>query len=127
VNVRLVGLTVTAVPVPVNGIVWGVPGALSLTERFAVREPVAVGRKVTLMLQFAPAARVAPQVVVLAKSAAFVPVKPMVVMLMLEFPVFDRVTARALLVVFNNCTPKASEVGDSCAAGLVPVPLNGTV
>ena len=117
----------TAVPVPVNGIVWGLPGALSVTDRFAVREPVAAGRKVTLMLQFAPAARVAPQVVVLAKSAAFVPVNAMLVMLMVEFPVFDNVTARELLVVLITCTPNASEVGDSCAAGLVPVPLSGTV
>ena len=100
---------------------------MSLTERLAVREPVAAGWKVTLMLQFAPAARVAPQVVVLAKSAGFVPVNPMLVMLMLEFPVFDSVTARAVLVVFNICTPKAKEAGDSWAAGLVPVPLSGTV
>lgn len=100
---------------------------MSVTDRFAVREPVAAGRKVTLMLQFAPAARVVPQVVVLAKSAALVPVNAMLVMLMVAFPVFDKVTARELLVVLITCAPNAREVGDSCAAGLVPVPVSGTV
>jgi hypothetical protein len=44
------------------------------------------------MLQLAPAARLVPQVVVLAKSAALVPVNAMVVMVIAEFPVFDSVT-----------------------------------
>jgi hypothetical protein len=44
------------------------------------------------MLQLAPALRVVPQVVVLAKSAALVPVNAMVVMLIATFPVFDNVT-----------------------------------
>ena len=99
---------------------------MSLTERFAVREPVAVGRKVTLMVQLAPAPSVAPQVVVLAKSAALVPVNAMLVMLIVAFPVFDNMTVRELLVVFITCTANASEVGVSCAAGPVPVPVRVT-
>jgi hypothetical protein len=99
---------------------------LSVTERFAVRAPVAVGLKVTPMLQLAPAARVAPQVVVLAKSPALVPVNAMLVILILAFPVFDNVTVRELLVVLTNCTAKAKEVGESCAAGPVPVPVRVT-
>ena len=50
----------------------------------------------------------------------------MLVMLMLAFPVFDNVIVRELLVVFNNCALNVSEVGDSCAAGLVPVPVKAT-
>ena len=53
---------VTAVPVPVSGTVCGDPLALSVMVKVPVRVPVAVGVKVTLMVQFAPAATVAPQV-----------------------------------------------------------------
>jgi hypothetical protein len=93
---------VTPVPVPVRATTCGLPGALSLTDNEAVRAPVAVGRKVTLNVQFAPAAKVAPQVVVRAKSAAFVPVIDVLVMVILPFPVLDKVTVLALLVVFNG-------------------------
>lgn len=86
---------------------------MSVTERFAVRAPVPVGRKFTLMLQLAPAARLVPQVVVLAKSAALIPVNAMVIMLIATFPVFDNLTVWELLVVFIVCTPNATEVGES--------------
>lgn len=43
----------------------------------AEREPVAVGLKVTLIVQFAPAATLAPQVLVCEKSVLFVPVMVM--------------------------------------------------
>jgi len=59
-KVRLVGVRVTAgaVPLPVSGTVCGLPVALSVTEMLAVRLPVAVGVKVTEMVQLAPAASV---------------------------------------------------------------------
>ena len=45
---------------------WGLPVALSVMVMAPVRVPVAVGVKVTLMEQLAPAAREAPQVLVWA-------------------------------------------------------------
>jgi hypothetical protein len=51
-------------PVPDRATVWGVFGALSLNVSVPLRAPFAVGLKVTLTEQFAPAAKVAPQVLV---------------------------------------------------------------
>ena len=65
-NIKLAGdkFTPGAVPVPVRFTVCGLPVALSVTVMVPVWLPVAVGVKVTLIEQFAPAASVAPQVVV---------------------------------------------------------------
>ena len=52
---------------PVRATVCGLPAALSAMERLALRAPAAEGVNVTLMVQFAPAAKVAPQVCVCAK------------------------------------------------------------
>ena len=69
-NVRLVGLSAaegpTATPVPVRLAVCGLPVALSVTVTVPVREPAAVGVKVTLIEQLPPAATEAPQVLVWA-------------------------------------------------------------
>jgi hypothetical protein len=51
-----------AVPVPLRETVCGLPGALSVTERVPLRLPVALGVKVTLTVQRAPAANELPQV-----------------------------------------------------------------
>ncbi len=59
-------LTTGAVPVPVRLMVCGLPAALSVMLTEAVRVPVAVGVKVTLMVQLAPAATEVPQVLVCA-------------------------------------------------------------
>jgi hypothetical protein len=48
-----------SVPVPVREIVRGLPGALSVIVTDAVRLPVSVGIKVTLMMQFELIGRVA--------------------------------------------------------------------
>jgi hypothetical protein len=95
-----VGVSDTAVPVPESEAVCGLPDALSVTESVATREPVADGVKVTLIVQFAPAPNVVPQVVVRAKSLAFVPVMLMLLIIMLALPLFESVTARTALVVF---------------------------
>src|SRR5271155_4291708 len=68
-KVRLAGARVTAgavaaAPVPVKATDCGLPLASSAMDTEAVRVPVAVGLNVTLMLQLAAAARVAPQVLV---------------------------------------------------------------
>jgi hypothetical protein len=71
VKVRLVADKLTAgalaaVPVPVRLIVCGLPDALSVMVTVPVRVPVAVGLKVTLILQFPPAATEVPHVFVCA-------------------------------------------------------------
>ncbi len=53
-----------AAPVPESETVCGEPVALSATLRVAVREPVAVGVKITDMVQLEPVARLVPQVLV---------------------------------------------------------------
>jgi hypothetical protein len=65
-KVRIVAerLAAGAVPVPERPTVWGLPLALSLILTEAVRLPLAVGVKVTLIVQLAPAATELPQVLV---------------------------------------------------------------
>ena len=64
---RVAGVTVTGTtPVPASETVWGLLLALSVIVRVPVRLPVVVGEKVTLIVQFAPAASVAPHVLVCA-------------------------------------------------------------
>jgi hypothetical protein len=55
-------------PVPVSVTVCGLPAALSVTVTLPVLIPVAVGSKVTLMVQLALAATLEPQVLVWEKS-----------------------------------------------------------
>ena len=60
-KVRLVGERLTAgapPPVPVSATVCGEPGAVSLNLRVAVKVPAAVGLKVNVVRQEAPAASV---------------------------------------------------------------------
>ena len=54
--------------------------------------PVAVGVKVTLIVQFAPAARLVPQLLVWPKSPLLVPVMVMPLMLNEALPEFESVT-----------------------------------
>jgi hypothetical protein len=93
-KIRFTGENVTAgaVPVPLKLTVCGLPTALSVTLREALRDPMTVGLNVTLMLQLAPAARFLPQALVSAKSALLAPVILMLVILSDEFPVFVKVT-----------------------------------
>jgi hypothetical protein len=67
-NVKLVGerLVPAAAPVPVRLTVCGLPAALSEMLTVAVRVPVAVGLKVTLIVQLLFAATELPQVFVSA-------------------------------------------------------------
>src|SRR6516225_7983212 len=62
-KLKLVGFRLTTgpdavVPEPLNATGCGLPGALSAIDKLAVRLPSAVGVKVTLMEQEAPAASV---------------------------------------------------------------------
>jgi hypothetical protein len=71
---------------------WGLPVALSVRARAAVRVPLAAAVKVTLMVQLAPAATELPQLLVCAKSPGLVPASAMLVMLNAELPVLFNVT-----------------------------------
>ena len=86
---RLVGerLTTVVVPVPERLTVCGLPVALSVRVTAALRVPLAAGVKVTLTVQLAPAATLAPQLLVCAKSLALVPVSARLEMLKAELPV----------------------------------------
>ena len=96
---RVVGakLTLDAAPVPVRLTVCGLPVALSVTVIVPGWLPVAVGVKMTLMEQLAPAAKEAPQVLVWAYGA----LAAMLVMFRAAVPELVRVTDCAALVVFT--------------------------
>ena len=81
-------LTTGAVPVPVRLTVWVAGLALSVMVTAPVLVPAAVGLKVTLRVQLAPAATLEPQVLVSEKSLLAV----MLVMLRAALPVFLSVT-----------------------------------
>src|SRR5947208_1915195 len=129
---RLVGANPTAgaVPFPLSATVCGLPLALSVTNSVPVRILEAVGVKVTLIEQFAPAANVAPVVgqalaplLVGAKSpeaAKEVIVKAAVAVLVV-FPVTDPLTATTTLF------PYTTLFRSNPTAGAVPFPLSATV
>jgi hypothetical protein len=76
------------VPVPDRLMVWVAGLALSVMVTDPVLVPAAVGLKVTLRVQLAPAATLEPQVLVWEKS----PLTVMLVMLRTALPAFLRVT-----------------------------------
>ena len=61
-KLKLVGDSFAAVPVPLSDTCCGLPMALSVKLRDALRVPLAVGLKVTLIVQLAAAASELPQV-----------------------------------------------------------------
>ena len=126
-KVRLVGdrVAVEPTPVPDTPAVWGLLLALSVTVNVALRAPVAVGVKVTLIVQVPLAAKVEGlmgQLLVCPKSPGFVPVKAMLVILSAVLLGFERVTALAALGVPTFWFPK-SGTGDGERTGSdTPVP-----
>jgi hypothetical protein len=107
-KLTLVGVRVTAgaatTPVPLRGALCGLSLALSLRLILALRAPLADGVKVTLIAQVALAASVLGpmgQVFVWVKSAAFVPARPILVIVSSAVPLFVTVTVCAALVVFT--------------------------
>jgi hypothetical protein len=80
----------------------GLPAALSLILTLALRAPAAEGVKSTRIVQLAPAASVleaSGHVVVSAKSAAFVPVTLILLIVSAAVPELVSVTVWAALVV----------------------------
>jgi len=59
-------------PVPLKSTVWGLPLALSATESVPAAAPVAVGVKLTVIVQVLPAARLEPQLLFWVKTLLLV-------------------------------------------------------
>src|SRR5438094_1628059 len=114
-----------APPVPDSTVALHDALPISVTVNVALREPVAVGVKVTLMVQVPLAAKVEGlrgQLLVCPKSPGFVPVKAMLVILSAVLLGFERVTALAALGVPTFWFPK-SGTGDGERTGSdTPVP-----
>lgn len=94
--------------------------ALSVKFKVAVRVPVLVGLKMMFAVQLEEAPRVEPQVLLKTeKSPAFVPVKPMLLMVM-ALPALVRVTTFCPPALPMATLFQLSEVGDmvTCAVAL---------
>ena len=91
---------------------------MSVTVTEPLRDPVAVGAKVTLIVHDELAARLVPQVFVCEKS----PLAAMLEIVSVALPGLLRVTLCGLLLVPNTCPENVNEVGDRLAADAVPVP-----
>ena len=90
VPLAVVALVITgagATPVPVRLTLCGLPLALSVRMRAALRVPLAVGVKVTLIVQLPPAATLDPHVLVSAKSLGLAPARVRLEMLRAALPV----------------------------------------
>ncbi len=87
-----------------------------------VLAPVTVGLKVIRIMQEAPTATLAPQLLVWEKS----PLVLILVMLRVAFPEFLSVTLLALLEA-SGCEAKVKEVGESVTTGPMPDPVRMTV
>ena len=109
-------------PVPVNVAVCGLFEALSVTVRLAASAPRTVGVYVILMKHLAFGAMLAGQLLVSAKSPAFVPVIVILETLRLVVPVLVSVTLFTALVVLITWLLNASEVAERPAPGLMAPP-----
>src|SRR5437870_757072 len=126
---RLVGANPTpgAVPFPLSVMICGLPPALSVSDSVPVRAPEAVGVKVTLMVQFAPAGKVAGLVgqalaPVLVAAKSLEAANELIVKA--AAPVFVSVTVIGALVVASSWLPKSRLVGANPTPGAVPFPLS---
>jgi len=107
------------VPMPARGRIWGESAALSVIVIEPVRVQIATGAKVAEIVQLAPAARDAPQLLVCPNSV------PAVILVMVSgvAPEFSRITFLAALVVPTACLANMTFAGVSFTTGTAPVPL----
>jgi hypothetical protein len=94
-------------------------------EALALRDPVAFGVNVTLMVQLAPAPTLVPHVLVWAKSPGLRPVKVTLLNEMAAALVLVNVTVNGELVTPTLVAGKFRLVGESTT--YVPSPLSDTV
>ena len=104
-------------PVPARATDCGLPVALSVKVSVALKDPLAAGVKVTLILQLAPAATLDPQLFVSAKSLGFVPAIEIAVILKAALPELLNVTVWAELVVATVWLAKVRLDGERLATG----------
>jgi hypothetical protein len=120
---RVTAGDVTVTPVPDTGTDSGLSPALSVIVTLAERAPDAVGVKVTVIVQFAPAASDAGQVFVCEKSVEFVPVAAIELIVSAAFPVLVSVTPWDALVVPTVWLENVNEAGLRLTAGAVATPV----
>jgi hypothetical protein len=104
------GLTVSAgpfTPVPLRGMAAGPVLVLSLSVMAPDSNPLVVGEKLTVIAQWAPAARLAPQSFVWLKF----PLAAILIMLKLTLAGLLMVMVCGALVVPTPCDPKLSAAG----------------
>jgi hypothetical protein len=124
------GVVVTALPVPLSVTPCDPPDALSETVIVAEKVAAETGVKVAEIVQFEPAARVEPQPLVIAKSAAFAPPSVIPVMFNTAVPGFESVVDMAVDVEFTVVLGNDRVVGESTACGVdaaIPVPVSDAV
>jgi hypothetical protein len=110
---------------PVKVTCWGLEGSEFEIRRVADFDPVEVGRKVTLMVQLAPAARLVPQLLDCENMVELVPVREMLMLVSVVVPTLVRVTVWAALVVFRLWLPKFMLEGETVTP--IPDPVKETV
>ena len=118
-----------ASPIPERATVWGLPVAVSAMLKIPLRVPLAMGEKVTLMLQLCPTARVlsrAAQVLVCVNSVLLVEIW---VMFNVAVPVLVMVTLWGGLTVPTFWLVKERLVGATvtAVAAVTPDPLRAMV
>lgn len=124
-GVRVTTGSAPAFPVPMRVTVCGLPDALSVIVMAALRAPIAVGEKVTEMLQLKPALTALPQLFVCAKSPLLVPVTVRLVIVSLAVPVLLKLMTCAGLVVPCACVAKTRLAGVRVTSGtalVMPIP-----
>ena len=99
-------VTVVFVPVPVSATFCGEPLALSVIVIAAVIAPVVAGAKCPWMVQFAPTAKLVPQLLAKTNGEASAPVTLMLVRDMATPPLFVMVTDCDALVDPTSTEPK---------------------
>ena len=87
---------------PLRETVCGLPAALSVNETVPLTLPVVLGVRVTLIVQFAPAARVEPQLLVSAKFA----LAAILAIVSVAVPELVSVMGRGWLAVPTTSSPK---------------------
>jgi hypothetical protein len=110
-------------PVPDSDTDCGPADAPSVKVRVPVREPTAAGLKVTVMVQLAPAAKLAGQALVSEKS----PVAAMFVTLSVALPPFVTLIVCAELAAPRSSPPKFKLTGEMLASGPTPFPVKETL
>jgi hypothetical protein len=87
--------------VPLRETICGLPTALSVNETVPLTLPVVLGVRVTLIVQFAPTARVEPQLLVSAKFA----LAAILAIVSVAVPELVSVTGRGWLAVPTTSSP----------------------